>query len=266
MQQLNSASSACLTDLEIDEWLAGELSPLEQQRCDAHVAQCATCLARKLAIEQTSDAFYAQAPDFSSLSAQVKAQRAALVSRLGATQAARSRRRWRWLAPPLMAACAAVGFIALQPAVRAPDARETPGGSDTRSKGKPRLGFFVKRGESITRGDPGTPVFPGDALRFVYSIDRPYYLAIYSADARGVSVYFPNTPLAHPLSVGQDVALEFSVELDDTVGRERLIGLFCPEAFAVERVQSALTSTSSLPDALAGCQRVELQLNKKAHP
>ena len=178
----------------------------------------------------------------------------------GATQAARSRSSWRWLTPPLLAACAAVGFIALRPAVHAPVA------SDTGSKGEPRLGFFVKRGDIVTRGDRGTAVFAGDALRFEYSIDRPYYLAIYSADARGVSVYFPNSQLAHQLTLGQDVGLDFSVELDQTVGRERLIGVFCPEPFAVERVQSALTSSSSFPDALASCQRVELELNKKSHP
>lgn len=260
MQQLDTTPPDHLTDLELDEWAAGELSPSDQQRCEAHVAECAACRARKLALAQASAAFYAQAPDFPALARRVKGMRAAPSKRVGATQAARSRRPWRWLAPPLLAACAAIGFIALQPTVHAPVA------SETRSKGKPRLGFFVKRGEEITRGDTGTPVYPGDALRFVYSIDRPYYLAIYSADARGVSVYFPNSQLAHQLTVGQDVALDFSVELDDTVGRERLIGLFCPEAFAVERVQSALTSTSSLPDALAGCQRVELQLNKRAHP
>jgi hypothetical protein len=133
------------------------------------------------------------------LSANVQARTQA--AKPGATPVARSRSPWRWLAPPLLAACAAVGFIVLRPALQPQAAGET------RSKGKPRLGFFVKRGENVARGETDTAVYSGDALRFVYSIDRPYFLAIYSADARGISVYFPNSQLAHPLTVGQDVVV-----------------------------------------------------------
>ena len=61
---------------------------------------------------------------------------------------------------------------------------------------------------------------------------------------------------------GQEVALDFSVVLDDTLGRERVTALFCPEVFDIERVQSALSSGSALPEPLARCERVGFEINK----
>jgi hypothetical protein len=242
-----SVQSECLSELVLDEWAAGELSAEEQQRCAAHLAACAACRARKLALEQANTTYYAQAPDFAAL------------SRLGAKpKPARKSANLRWLGAPLLAACAALAFLA----VRQP---EQPAAThETRSKGAPRIGYFVKRGGAVSRGESTTAVHPGDALRFVYSADTTYYLAIFSADARGVGVYFPSVRTAQPISAGQDVALDFSVELDDTLGRERVTALFCPEAFEIEPVQSALSSGSPLPGSLASCERAAFELNKQA--
>jgi hypothetical protein len=60
------------------------------------------------------------------------------------------------------------------------------------------------------------------------------------------------------------LALDFSVALDDTLGRERVTALFCPEAFQIEPVQSALSSGGALPPALASCQTAGFELNKQA--
>jgi hypothetical protein len=98
----------------------------------------------------------------------------------------------------------------------------------------------------------------------VYSADRAYHLAIFSADARGVGVYFPSTHAAQPISAGRDVALDFSLELDETLGRERVTALFCDDPFEIEPVQSALSSGSPLPASLASCERAALDLNKQA--
>jgi hypothetical protein len=68
------------------------------------------------------------------------------------------------------------------------------------------------------------------------------------------------------VAAGQEVALDFSVQLDDTLGRERVTGLFCPEAFDVDGVQSALSSGSALPESLARCERVGFELNKRKAP
>lgn len=250
MPELNALPSDCLSELMLDEWAAGELSPDDAQRCEAHLAQCSACRSRKLALEQANASFYAEAPTFEALSRLVPSK----------PKAPQPASNLRWLSAPLLAACAALAFLAVQkPEQRVPT-------EQTRAKGAPRVGYYVKRGDEVTRGDSATVVHPGDAVRFVYSADRPYYLAIFGADARGVGVYFPSGRTAQPISAGQDVALDFSVELDDTLGRERVTALFCPEAFEIEPVQDALSSGSPLAASLASCEHAVFELNKQRTP
>jgi hypothetical protein len=253
MHDLNANAGPCLSELELDEWLAGELSASEQQRCAQHLQNCSACTARKQAIEQANRPYLAQAPDFNALSALTGAE----LLEPNQPRPVRARSSLRWLGAPLLAACAALAFSALRPNVQ-PSSSEL-----TRSNGAPRLGYYIKRGDKITRGEGVASVQPGDALRFVYSADREYYLAIFSADAHGVGVYFPSGAQAERVAAGQDAALDFSVELDETLGRERVTALFCPEAFNVEQVQSALSSGAALPSALASCQSVGFELNKQ---
>lgn len=232
--------------------LAGELSASERERCAQHLLQCSSCQARKQAIEQASSAFLAQAPDFKALSGITRAAARPKPART------RSASTLRWLSAPLLAACAALAFLVARPGEE-PSATEV-----TRSKGGPRIGYYVKRGEDVQRGQVADVVHPGDALRFVYSADQAYYLAIFSADARGVGVYYPSGAQAERIAAGQEVALDFSVALDDTLGRERVTALFCPEPYAIEPVQSALSSGAALPPALAHCQTAGFELNKQA--
>lgn len=251
MHELNPTLAGCVSELELDEWLAGELSPSDRERCEQHVQQCSACQARKHAIEQANAAYLAGAPDFSALSKLTGAPPS------NVRRITPKRSSWRWLATPLLAACAALAFVALRPSDN-PSA-----GATTRSKGGPRLGYYVKRGESVQRGQSSDAVHPGDALRFVYSADQAYFLAIFSADAHGVGVYFPSGPKAERVAAGQEVALDFSVALDDTLGREKVTALFCPETFQIEPVQSALSSGGSLPPALASCLTAGFELNKQ---
>lgn len=253
MHELNPTLAGCVSELEIDEWLAGELSPSDRERCEQHVQQCSACQTRKHAIEQANAAYLAEAPTFSAL----KKLRGAAESNVRPITRKRSSLRW---AAPLLAACAALAFVAVRPSDK-PSATES-----TRSKGGPRLGYYVKRGENVQRGQSSDAVHPGDALRFVYSADQGYFLAIFSADAKGVGVYFPSGPKAERVAAGQEIALDFSVALDDTLGRERVTALFCPETFQIEPVQSALSSGGSLPSALASCQTAGFELNKQAAP
>ena len=254
MPELDAIPSDCLSELVLDEWSAGELSPGEQQRCEAHLASCSACRTRKLALEQASSTFYSDAPTFEALKrlAPAPKPKPKPVSKLV---------RLRWLSAPLLAACAALAFIA----IRAPEP-STPL-QETRAKGgAPRIGYYLKRGDQIARGENATVVYPRDSVRFVYTADRAYYLAIFSADARGVGVYYPNGRTAQLVKAGQDIALDFSVELDDILGRERVTALFCPEVFEIPPVQSALSSGSPLPASLASCERASFELNKQHAP
>jgi len=250
MSELETVPSDCLSELVLDEWAAGELSPEQRQRYEAHLAGCSACRARKLALEQANTTFYSEAPTFDAL------KRLAPKSK---PKLARTRANLRWFGAPLLAACAALALIAVQ------KPQSTPL-TETRSKGAPRLSYYVKRGDRVMRGEPAAVVHPHDAVRFVYSADNAYYLAIFGADTHGVGVYFPNGRTAQKVAAGQDVALDFSVELDDTLGRERVTALFCPEAFEIEPVQNALSSGSPLPASVASCERAGFELNKQRAP
>src|SRR3954464_7024601 len=63
MQQL-VAGADCLSNLALDEWLAGELDASAQQRCDRHLAHCPACQARRAQFEREAAQFYAEAPSF----------------------------------------------------------------------------------------------------------------------------------------------------------------------------------------------------------
>ena len=150
MSELDAIPAECLSELVLDEWAAGELSAEEQQRCEAHLASCEVCQARKRALEQANTAFYSEAPTFDALERLApKPKRVRTLNQL------------RWLSAPLLAACAALAFIAVQkPDQPAPLA-------ETRTKGAPRLGYYLKRGDSVIRGEPATALYPRDAVRFV---------------------------------------------------------------------------------------------------
>ena len=277
------SGSDCLSELEIDLWRAGELSAAQAQRCSDHVAQCAACRDKQLAIEQADAALFSAAPSFDALRTLVATQRqdAAVLSAVSGVRdrpsaevvsvsvLPRPRTRVPAVGASLAAvALAALGFLALRSGLEP----GVPG--DTRVKGgEPRLGFYVKHGDEVRRGEPGESVRPGDALRFVYTSDRTFFIALFSRDARELSLYYPEGEHAIELAPGQDAALDFSVELDATPGTERVIALFCPQTFELEVARAALASTRAsdreLPSALAACHRVETELHKQSareHP
>ena len=229
----------CISDLRFDHWLAGELDGAQVSELEGHVSSCARCAGRKRELEQQQAEFLAAAP--------------ALRSGRGTV----TRTRRTWLAP-------AAGGLALAAAVLLavlPKGSEAPG---TRRKGGERIGFFVKRGELVARGQSGERVRPGDSLRFTYSSSEPRYLAILSLDgAQHASVYFPEGARAQQLPAGADSALPSSVELDDVLGTERIMGLFCEAAIELEPVRARLAREGAGFVTPAGCLKHELTIVKE---
>ena len=222
MQQL-TRSGACVSDLVLDEWLAGELDAAASEHVVDHVARCERCTARRSERERDREAFLGQAPSFTA--------HGALISGAARPTRARTRARTGWLAGAGALALAAGALLLLR----------TPEDPGTRSKGAAYVGFFVKRGEHVTRGVRGQTVHPGDALRFTYTSVRDAHLALVNVDAHAASVYYPDAAhAAARVRAGSDVPLDFSVELDARLGTERVYALFCAQAFAVEPVRAAL--------------------------
>jgi hypothetical protein len=228
----------------LDEYLAGELGAEASERASAHLASCDHCAGRRAAREADQRAFLEAAPTFEA--------HASRVQRVHGT-ASGPRRRTVIAAASVLALAAAALLI-----VRAP--RQD---GETRSKGGVRIGFYVKRGEQVTRGSAGQAVRAGDALRFVYSAPGDAYLALFNLDARGAAVYFPDrSASAASVRKGSEVPLDFSVRLDDSPGVEQVHALFCPGPFPIEPLRAELQAQKRLV-APEGCTHHVIALQKE---
>lgn len=231
----------CLTDLSFDAWLAGELDAQACTALQAHVNGCARCRARHALLVTERAAYLALHPQ----------------PELRIARAVRPTRRWPVPAALLGAAAVLAVFLA-RPAV-------DPSGQ-VRRKGAASIGFFVERAGTFERGHGGQSVRPGDRIRFTYTSDRPAYLAILARDAANtVSVYFPSGEAARYLPEGYDRPLESSVELDATLGPERMYALFCEHGFELSGPRHALTTADTL-SAEQGCQLATLSWTKESAP
>ncbi|WP_437793460.1 DUF4384 domain-containing protein [Sorangium sp. So ce693] len=244
----------CLSDLTLDELMAGQLDAAAGQEASAHVAGCPRCSARRSEMEAARASFAASAPP-------LRLARGAPAAR--AAEKVRPARRW--LAPAaasaLAAAAAALFFFRFHAAPEGRDA-EIPG---ERIKGAERIGFYVKRGGSVLPGGAGERLQPGDAIQFTYSSAEARYLVILSVDgASQASVYYPSGPVAARIEPGREVLLPQSTVLDDTLGTERIFGLFCSEAIAVEPLRAALAAHPDAPPAPPGCDVDALTAEKAA--
>lgn len=180
--------TACLSDLRLDELLAGELTPEVAAAATCHLGGCARCRERER--ELVAD----------------RAQFRAATPRLG-------RRRWIGAATIGALASAAGLVLVLHRPVEG-----------TRTKGGPQLGVVIVHGDAMRRAGPGERVHPGDTLSYVVATSAPAYVAVVGRDALGrVATYVP----PERVPAGRDIQLSLATVLDDTLGIEELYGVFC---------------------------------------
>jgi anti-sigma factor RsiW len=236
MRQL-SRPETCLSDLSLDEWASGELDAADRERVTEHLADCARCRGRRDELERERATFYAAAPSWQSHALRAIPKRRAVLRQVAFAAT--------------LAALAALVAVAVVPG------REPY----TQQKGGPSIGYFVKRDERVLLGDSATRLQPGDLLRFTYSSEQARYLALFSRDSRTASVYFPTGTRAVRVPAGREVALDFSVQLDDAPGDESVHGLFCAESFELEPLRAALAASGQLP-VTGACRLHTLTLRK----
>jgi hypothetical protein len=217
------SDNAHLSDFQIDRLLAREMDgPVER----AHIAACPACADRYGALERQMAAFADEA-----------AQRR-LAENVERRAWAARRRRWLWIGGVPLAAAAGVVLLL---------ARPHPAG-DLRAKGSLGLEVWVARhggGRAPESLLPGTTVAPGDALRFRASTPAAGHIAVASVDASGVvSLYVPATADRLPAVGPGTTVLDGAIELDQTLGRERLIALLCSAPLASRQVIDALDAAS----------------------
>ena len=222
-------ADSCLSDLRLDELLAGELDRDERQPATAHLGRCPACSDRLAELERDRDDYRARS----------------------VARPARPRRRALGVGVGIAVAAACAVLLIREP---------RPQG--TRSKGTARLGFFITHGDQVRPGGAGEKVQPGDMLSFTLSTDARVYVAVLSRDGAGrASVYFPAGPITEAAGPGRDVVLPLATVLDGTLGAERLYGLVCDGPVALEPLRRALAGSSTLP-VPPGCTVDETALEK----
>lgn len=213
---------ACLSALQLDRFRMGELSEAAAEEVRAHVAGCAQCTSelQHLAVE-------APLPPM----------------RVVPLFAARKRPVWRRVAAAGAGVAAAASLIFVL----------RPSGSERTKGAAASLGMYVQHAGEVRRAGPGESVAAGDALRFAVTTPAAAYVAVLSVDPRGHgSVYFPLGARAELVPAGRDEPLPISTQLDESVGEERIVGLFCSAPVELEPIRAALESgRATIPD---GCQ------------
>jgi Putative zinc-finger len=234
--------SGCLSEFALDRLVAGEVGGAEDERVRAHVGTCDRCRVRLEVRTKERDTFATHGPRF---------------------EARRTRRPMR---PGVLAAAGAL--VALAAGVLL-FVRTRPVGESldsTRTKGHSRLGFYVKRGDSVRRGAPGEILHPGDALRFTTTTASRRFVAVLSVDGAGeASVYYPQGPLAVEVEAGEARPLPSATLLDATLGEETLFGIFCDAPVALEPVRAEL-ATGRRDPSVPGCEIDSFRVEKEAPP
>jgi hypothetical protein len=250
LQEEGRNGSSCLSELRLDQLLAGELEPAALAASERHVAGCPHCTARRTAREEERRLFRTTFPPL----------------RLPATEPAPPlalpRRHWLWLGSAGLAGAAAVVLLFVQ--LGGGDGRET-----VTAKGVHLLRYYVRDAAagSVREGRPVEVVHPGDQLRFGFDAAAlaGRRVALLGRDAAGkVTAYFPEGSLAAgPLPPTGDGLLPYSIALDQTLGRETIYALYCRDPVALAPLQAALARSEAAVLWPPGCQVERLQLDKK---
>ena len=260
----------CKSDLALDRFGLGELDGAEVEQVRAHLAACEVCAARATQLSATAEAFDREN--------NVGALAAAALARASSPPEAG---RWlaglrRWAMP--LGAVGAVGVLAVWVLAKQPAGLE-----ETNLKGAAGFGLsaYVKHVEFDGLGTAwqGEPLHPGDRMLFRYSGSRAGYITVIGIDARSVvSVYYPVGPQAARVDSGFDVQLAGGVELDETLGVERIVAVRCDTPIATAQVVKAAqqvvsaaqrngqSPTSAGAPELPNCSVASLDIQKTALP
>jgi hypothetical protein len=201
--------TACLSALHLDRFLAGELEADEAERVRQHLSQCSQC-ERAVAGLRTS--------------------REERLPPLRVVPLPARRRSPVPVAAALAGAAAAASVLLL---VRPPATRLKGSGFS--------VTMYVAHDGTVRRAGPGDAVAPGDAIRFAVTAPVDVHVGILSLDARRqASIYFPAGGRAELVRAGTDVALPLGTRLDDSVGEEQVVALFCSSAMELEPLRASL--------------------------
>jgi Domain of unknown function (DUF4384)/Putative zinc-finger len=228
---------ACLSAFRLDRWMMGELPAPDAETVREHLAGCPTCTETLTSMRT------------------IREEIRVLPLRSHPGVASLPRRRTPGLVVAgLGLALAASLVVALRP--EAPVERLKGGGV--------ALGMYVQHGDEVRRAGPGEFVAPGDAVRFSITTPVPSYVAVLSVDPAGRAfIYFPEKGRTVRVPGGPEVPLPLGTRLDETVGEERLLALFCSAPVELEPVRRMLEQAREAAPLPPGCQGVQWSFVKR---
>ena len=233
----------CLSDLSLDRLLAGEPGP----RWD-HVNSCARCRARLEQLKQAS-----RVPESFIVEGIRRTRRRLWARRAGAATSF------------AVAATLLLMMTRVRPLPTVPDGERLKGAELS-------LGVYVRRGTGVVVAaqSPAT-VAPGEQIRFEVTSARPGFLGIVGLDSAGaVTPYVASGGRLRKLGAGRQL-LDGSVLLDDTLGAERLIAVWCKDDRTTREVVDAARAAldragndaASVGALAVACDQATFLLQKK---
>ncbi|MBI3182718.1 MAG: hypothetical protein HYZ28_11325 [Myxococcales bacterium] len=219
----------------IDLLALSSLSPTKEQDARAHLSSCDSCQARLSELEEDKAHFQRFVFPRTVAKVEERARTWALPDRL--------RGYWKMWIPALgMAAAAALVFVT------APSSQtEDEPYIGVKGVSLPLFEVVASRPEgSQFQVKDGTRLRPKDRIRFVVEPAGARFLLIASKDGQGnVTVYHPyGGQQSAPVQPGKR-ELPGSIELDEVLGRERLVAVFSDSPISAERVKDELARADS---------------------
>jgi hypothetical protein len=138
-----------------------------------------------------------------------------------------------------------LAFLVARPSAEPPAA--TPytgvrGASRAKASG---LGISIRRGAEVSALAPGTPVRPGDTLRFVVRAERPRHLMVRLRDGQVAATIFPAAGEASaPVTPGE--ALPAAPTLGPAPGKIVVTAIFADHPFTLEGARGGDTEEIDL--------------------
>ncbi|MBL8910641.1 MAG: hypothetical protein JNM17_08070 [Archangium sp.] len=230
---------AHLSSETIDLLLLSALSAPEANEAKHHIDSCESCRTRWRELNDDKARFeqFVFARTLPKVEARVAASRGSFFDRF----------KLKLLIPTLAVAGAAAAVV-----LTTGPGTQTEDDSYVGMKGfaSPSFEVFAMRGAGAAFAvKDDTVLHPSDRIRFVVSPAGAKYLMVASTDGAGVfSVYHPfGAAQSHPVEGKAKVELPGAVELDDTLGAEKIVAVFSDAPITAAQVEAALKLDAKNP-------------------
>ncbi|MDP3237414.1 MAG: hypothetical protein Q8S33_36130 [Myxococcales bacterium] len=230
-----------LSSETIDLLLLSALASNEANEAKAHIDDCSLCKQRWMELNEDSQKFkqYVFARTLPAVEARLNASKQGFFERF----------KLRFVLPALGVATAA----ALALTFAAGPGTQTEDDIYIGVKGlEPTFEVFAQRQQGASFAvKAGTPLKPKDRIRFIVSPGQAKYVLVASVDGKGTfSVYHPFGSTESEKLVGKvprRLELGSTVELDETMGTEKLVVVLSENPVKAEALKAALSESPTAP-------------------